>query len=282
MNTKPRIVFMTDFGTGNQGACVMEGVCASVDSALVCTHLTHNISPFNTWQASNALMYVVPFWPAGTVFVSVVDPGVGTSRRACVAKLKNGCYVVTPDNGTLTHMFYRVGIEEIREIDETVNRLKGTEGTSIFHGRDLFAYCAARLAAGVITFEGVGPAYPVSEVVVHEKMFTPSVRAGCVEGVVTKALRHFGNVDTNIPTDAFENSGFAFGDIVHVTVTHGEAVHFDDDVLYHRSFGFAANGAPIVYNGSTMYIGIALNQANFAAKYDVCDGEDWKVRISKK
>ena len=281
MSTKPRIVLMTDFGIGNQGACAMEGVCASVDSELVCTSLTHNISPFNTWQASSALMYVVPFWPAGTVFVSVVDPGVGTARRASVAKLKNGCYVVTPDNGTLTHMFYRVGIEEIREIDETVNRLKGTEGTSIFHGRDLFAYCAARLAAGVIDFEGVGPAYPVSEVIVHEKMFTPTVLPGCAEGVVTKALRHFGNVDTNISTDAFENNGFAFGDTVHVTISHKGTVHFDGNVLYHKSFGFAEEGSPIVYNGSTMYIGIALNQANFATKYDIGDGEDWKVRISK-
>ena len=167
MSTKPRVVLMTDFGTDNLGTAAMEGVCASVDNELVCTNMTHNISPFNTWQASNALMYVVPFWPAGTVFVSVVDPGVGTSRRACVAKLKNGCYVVTPDNGTLTHMFYRVGIEAVREIDETVNRLKGTEGTSIFHGRDLFAYCAAKLASGKIDFAGVGPEYPVSEVVVQ-------------------------------------------------------------------------------------------------------------------
>ena len=281
MSTKPRIVLMTDFGAENQGRAAMEGVCISVDSELICTSLTHNISPFNTWQASSALMYVVPFWPAGTVFVSVVDPGVGTSRKACVAKLKNGCYVVTPDNGTLTHMFYRVGIEAIREIDESVNRLKGTEGTSIFHGRDLFAYCAARLAAGVISFEGVGPEYPVEEVILHERMYNPSIIPNCAEGVITKALRHFGNVDTNIPIEDFEKNGFAFGDTVHVTITHHETVHFDGDVLYQKSFGFVATGDPIVYNGSMMYLGIALNQDNFACTYDIFEGEDWKVRITK-
>ena len=278
---KHALVFQSDFGYVDGAVSAMYGVAFGVDPTLNISNLTHDITPYDIWEASYRLIQTVNYWPAGTVFVSVVDPGVGTARRASVAKLKNGCYVVTPDNGTLTHMFYRVGIEEIREIDETVNRLKGTEGTSIFHGRDLFAYCAARLAAGVIDFEGVGPAYPVSEVIVHEKMFTPTVLPGCAEGVVTKALRHFGNVDTNISTDAFENNGFAFGDTVHVTISHKDTVHFDGNVLYHKSFGFAEEGSPIVYNGSTMYIGIALNQANFATKYDIGDGEDWKVRISK-
>ena len=128
----------------------------------------------------------------------VVDPGVGTHRRASVAKLKNGCYVVTPDNGTLTHLYYNIGIEAIREIDETVNRLKGTEGTSIFHGRDLFAYCAGKLAAGLIDFEGVGPEYPVREVVVHDKLFNPDVQPNCAQGIITQAIRQFGNLNTNI------------------------------------------------------------------------------------
>jgi S-adenosylmethionine hydrolase len=112
------------------------------------------------------------FWPEGTIFISVIDPGVGTPRRACVAKTKDGYYIVTPDNGTLTHMKKWVGINEIREIDESINRLKGkdTEGTSIFHGRDLFGYCAARLASGIITYEQVGPEYDVKEIVEYPIM----------------------------------------------------------------------------------------------------------------
>lgn len=281
MSKKPRIVMMTDFGADNSGTAAMEGVCVSVDDELLCTNLTHSISPFNTWQASSSLMYVVPFWPAGTVFVSVVDPGVGTSRRACVAKLKNGSYVVTPDNGTLTHMFYRVGIEAVRVIDEKVNRLKGTEGTSIFHGRDLFAYCAARLASGIIDFEGVGPEYPVNEIVLHKGLYNPVLQPGCVEGVITNAGAHFGNTDTNIPAESFAACGFAFGDTVHVTITYEDRVHFDQDVLYHRSFGYVGKGEPILYNGSTLYIGIALNQAHFANTYEMGEGESWKVRITK-
>ena len=69
------IVMMTDFGPDNTGTATMRGVAASVDSELQLTDLTNSIEPFNVWQASDALMYTEPFWPAGTVFVSVVDPG---------------------------------------------------------------------------------------------------------------------------------------------------------------------------------------------------------------
>lgn len=281
MSSKPRVLLMTDFGLDNLGAASMTGVITSIDNEVICTNLTHGITPFNTWQASGALMYVVPFWPAGTIFVSVVDPGVGTKRRASVAKLKNGCYVVTPDNGTLTHLYYNIGIESIREIDETVNRLKGTEGTSIFHGRDLFAYCAGKLAAGVIDFEGVGPEYPVSEVVLHDKLFHPDVQPGCAKGIITQAIRQFGNVNTNISVESFNSAGFQFGDMVHITITHNERIHFDADVLYEKSFGYVESNEPILYNGSMLYLGIALNQGHFANTYSISDGESWKVRISK-
>lgn len=278
---KSRIVFMTDFGADNQGTAVMEGVCACVDPELRCTNLTHSIEPFHTWNASSALDYVVPFWPAGTVFVSVVDPGVGTDRRACVAKLENGCYVVTPDNGTLTHMFYKIGIKEIREIDETRNRLKGTEGTSIFHGRDLFAYCAAKLASGMITYEEVGPSYPVSEVVLHDNIFYPKMGNNTAEGIVTSAMPHFGNIFTNIPVKDFADAGFELGDMVKVKIMNDGQVFFSGTVLYQKSFGYVEVGEPILFNGSTLYICIALNQDNFVQKYHIKDGESWKVIIEK-
>lgn len=160
---KPCIAMQTDFGFGGGGA--MYGVCKTVDMELQVYDISHVIPRFNVQKASESLVSVLPFWPKGTVFVSVVDPGVGTERRASVARTRNGYYIVTPDNGTLTDVNRKFGIEAIRVIDEKVNRLKGTEKTSIFHGRDLFAYCAARLASGIIDFEGVGAEYPVAEIV---------------------------------------------------------------------------------------------------------------------
>ena len=145
----------------------------------------------------------------------------------------------------------------------------------------MFAYCAGKLAAGIIDFEGVGPAYPVSEVIVHDKLFNPDVQPNCVEGIITQAIRQFGNLNTNIPVESFNAAGFKFGDMVHITITHNDHAHFDADVLYEKSFGYVGCNEPIVYNGSMLYIGIALNQGHFANTYSIADGESWKVRITK-
>ena len=167
MFDKPILVFQTDFTYKEGAVSAMYGVVKTVDRELEIFDGTHEIPQYDTWSASYRLLQSLPFWPKGTIYVSVVDPGVGTSRRACVAKTANGYYVVTPDNGALTHIKKEFGILEVREIDERVNRLPSTRGVSIFHGRDLFGYTAARLASGIIGFEGVGPAYPVEEIVCH-------------------------------------------------------------------------------------------------------------------
>ena len=126
---KPFVVIQTDFSLTWSAVSSMKGVMKIVDPTLQIEDITHDIKNFSPWEASMSLNTVEPYWPKGTVFVSVVDPGVGTSRKASVALLENGNYVVTPDNGALTHLLHRVGVKEIREIDETVNRFKGTEAT---------------------------------------------------------------------------------------------------------------------------------------------------------
>lgn len=276
--SKPSILFQTDFGYG--GAAAMYGVCKQVDSDLALYDLTHTIPTFDVKRASSSLRNVLPFWPKGTILVSVVDPGVGTARRASVARTSNGYYVVTPDNGTLTYLLQSFGIDEIREIDETVNRYKGTEKTSIFHGRDLFAYCAAKLAAGVIDFEGVGPAYPVEEIVTFPVDHF-AVTDGGAEGTLTDAMDTFGNLETSIPIDDFERSGIQNGDTVQLTITHNGETPFDAPVTFHRSFGFVAEGEPVVYNSSTGYIGIALNRGDFAGTYHIGLGPEWKFTLRK-
>ena len=277
----PTIVMMTDFGADNSGTCAMKGVCDSICHQLITTDITHSIEPFNTWQASSQLMYVEPYWPKGTIFVSVVDPTVGTERKASVAKLKDEKYVVTPDNGTLTHVFYEVGIEEIREIDQSVNRLKSTTDTSVFHGRDLFAYCAAKLAAGIISYEEVGPAYPINEIVLHDTMYHPIIKENYVEGHISSVVRHFGNVFTNIQVKDFRKAGFKEKDLINVSILYKNDVIFQQQVKYEKSFGYVDKGEPVIFNGSTLVICIALNQGNFADKYNIYSGEDWRIIFSK-
>ncbi|MGM9538583.1 MAG: S-adenosyl-l-methionine hydroxide adenosyltransferase family protein [Candidatus Onthomonas sp.] len=275
---KPSIVFQTDFGLGGGGA--MYGVCKQVDPDLRFYELTHTIPTFDVVKASLSLRDAMTAWPKGTVFVSVVDPGVGTARRASIARTANGYYITTPDNGSLTYPLLDFGIQETRQIDETVNRYHGTENTSIFHGRDLFAYCAARLAAGVIDFEGVGPAYPVSEIVtfpVPKYVVAPGEASGCVTG----ALASFGNLDTSIPAAAMAQTGLCTGSPVRLTLCHGEEVLFDRPVRYQESFAGAPAGTELLFHNYSGFLGIAVSQGSFAQRYQVGAGPDWTVTVRK-
>ena len=282
----PDIVLQTDFGLTTGFVASMYGVIRMVDQSLDVFDLNHEIRPFDMRQGSFLLRDTIPYWKGGTVFVSVVDPGVGTTRRGCVAKLNNGSFVVTPDNGSLTAILDRV--VAVREIDESVNRLKGSDKANSFHGRDVFAYTAARLASGIINFEGVGPEYPVNEIVTFETTHG-TVAPGRAEGEIAGCTKHFGGAGTNIDVDEFEKTGIVYGDMTHVTIVKNGETLFDRDVLYHKSFGFVPEGEPILYNGSTTpTIALSLNKRSFAEKFlpHIFDtGEnfgDYKITIVKK
>ena len=279
---KPILVFQTDFTYKEGAVSSMYGVVKTVDRELEIFDGTHELPQYDTWSASYRLYQSLRFWPEGTIYVSVVDPGVGTARKACVAKVSGGYYVVTPDNGALTHVAREMGILEVREIDETVNRLRGkdTEGVAIFHGRDLFGYTAARLASGIIDFEGVGPAYPVREIVLHE-IVEPVAAQGKVEGIFEIDDPNFGNLWTNIPTRLFFECGFAYGDTVRVEVMHEKETVFDQAVLFHQSFGYVTAGEPIIYNNELMKVALAVSRGSFEQKYALGFGDAWRVRFTK-
>lgn len=274
------LVMQTDFSMKSAAVSVMHGVCYQVDPELIVDDISHEVAKWNPYAASTNLAYALPYWPAGTVFVSVIDPGVGTDRKACVAKTKNGYYVVTPDNGALTQVAQEYGIEAVRIIDEKVNRYPGTEGVNIFHGRDLFAYCGAKLASGKITFEEVGPAYDVSEIVMIETP-DPVLRDGVIYGFNKTCNANFGINVSNIPVALLAEIDVKLGDKVRLSVSHNGKVHFDEDVLYHRSFGYVAPGEPICYNAEGMLVGFALNLENFMERYGTQPGPDWQVTIQK-
>jgi len=279
---KPILVFQTDFTYKEGAVCAMYGVVKSVDRELEIIDGTHEIPQYDTWSASYRLYQSMKFWPEGTIFVSVVDPGVGTKRRAAVAKTSDGYYVVSPDNGSLTHIKKKIGIAEVREIDETINRLKGkgTESVSIFHGRDLFAYCAARLASGIISYEQVGPSYSVDEVVEHP-ILTPVIEPGYAKGIFEINDPNFGNLWTNIPTNDFIKAGFNYGDHINVTVKYNGEVKFSDKVLFEKSFGFAEKGDVMIYNNELMNIAMAVNQGSFYENYKLSYGPDWEVEFTR-
>lgn len=275
---KPILVFQTDFTYAEGAVSSMYGVVKTVDRELEIFDGTHELPQYDTWSASYRLYQSLQFWPKGTIYVSVVDPGVGTARRACVAKTVDGYYIVTPDNGALTHVKRYIGIEAVREIDETVNRLQSTRGTAIFHGRDLFGYTAAKLASGIIDFEGVGPEYPADEIVEHE-ILEPTVTEKCAKGIFEINDPNFGNLWTNITLEQFTEAGFKYGDMVHVTITENSEKRFEETVLFEKSFGFAKKGEPMIYNNELMKIAMAVSQGSFCDKYGLSYGPEWEIQF---
>ena len=275
---KKMLVFQTDFTYKEGAVAAMYGVVKNVDCDIEIITATHEIPQYDTWSASYRLYQYIDFWPKGTIFVSVVDPGVGTSRRACVAKTKNGYYIVTPDNGSLTHVAHYFGIEEVRVIDETINRLHREDNgaVSIFHGRDLFGYCAARLASGIISYEEVGPAYDVSEIVRHE-IREPVIHDDRSEGMFEINDPNFGNLWTNIMLRDFLNAGFKAGDRIHTVILYKDETVFDSFIPYYDSFGKAESRSVMIYNNEINKMGLAEVTGNLCEDYHLSYGEEYKV-----
>ncbi len=276
---KPFIVMQTDFGKGI-AVSTMEGVILNIDSSLRIFDAVHDIPAFNTYAASISLAYYVTYWKPKTIFISVVDPGVGTDRKAVVAKLSNGSYVVTPDNGSLTHLKRHFGIEEVRIIDETKNRLETTKEVSIFHGRDLFAYCAGKLASGIIDFEGVGPAYSVDEIIEHEAI-EPTIQDGMICGMIESASEKFGLIDTNIPFEMFEKENIVYGDNVETTIYHKDKKVCTLNTPFHPSFGYVKPLETLVMVSETKHMQIARNLGNLTTDFNLSNGPDWKITYKK-
>jgi S-adenosylmethionine hydrolase len=277
---KNALVLMTDFGTSDGAVSAMHGVAFGVDPTLQVSDLTHNIPDYDIWLGAYRLYQTANYWPAGSVFVSVIDPGVGTARKSVVLKTKAGRYFVGPDNGLFTLIAERDGVAELREIDESVNRLAGSGESYTFHGRDVYAYVGARLASGTISYEQVGPVLPSDSVV--KIPYQKAVRQGdTVRGIIPVLDIKYGNVWTNVPKSLFEELKIGLHDRVQVRILHkGKEVN---KVIapFEHTFGGVAKGKPLVYLNSLLDVAVAISQGNYAAKYKIDSGVDWEVEISK-
>jgi S-adenosylmethionine hydrolase len=274
------VVFQSDFGLKDGAVSAMKGVASGVSPDLKLYDLTHEIPAYNIWEAAYRLQQTVPYWPAGTVFVSVVDPGVGTTRKSVVLKTNTGQFIVTPDNGTLTLIAESLGIAEVREIDEAVNRRKDSQKSYTFHGRDVYAYTGARLAAGAITYEQVGPVLPKEVVKIPYQQATLS--AGKLKGNISILDVQYGNIWTNISGDLVNQLHPQYGDILHVSIFHSGKKVYEGDAPYSQTFGAVAKGKPLSYLNSLLQLSFALNQGSFANSYHIGSGSEWSVEVTLK
>lgn len=273
------LVYQTDFGLVDGAVSAMYGVAYCVEPELKIHDLTHDITPYNVWEASYRLIQTINYWPEGTVFVSVVDPGVGSDRRSVVVKTQNNRYIVTPDNGTLTHVIRLDGIAQARQIDEQINRLPRSGESYTFHGRDVYAYTGARLASGIIDFEGVGPEIPVDSLV-SLPIVEPYLenRAAC--GTIDVLDVRFGSLWTNIPRTMFLETGVKYGDRVSITIENDTRCVYRNIILFAKSFADVYVGEALAYVNSLDCVAVAINQGSFARAYNIGTGNSWRIRIA--
>lgn len=274
------LVFQSDFGLVDGAVAAMYGVALGVDETLRLFDLTHEIIPYDIWEASYRLFQTVQYWPKGTVFVSVVDPGVGSDRKSVVAKTKLGHYVVTPDNGTLTHLKLYVGIESVRRIDEGQHMRGDSGGSYTFHGRDLYANTGAKLAAGKINFEEVGELLDeaaISELTVGIVQADEHSIMGCIDTLDVR----FGSLWTNITREDFLKLGVEYGSQVEVAIRNGHTLVYNNRVTYGKSFADVYVGEQILYVNSLFRMALAINQGNFARAYSVGTGLQWSIQLKK-
>jgi S-adenosyl-L-methionine hydrolase (adenosine-forming) len=257
----PTIVFMTDFGTQDDSVAICRGVMYSIAPEVRIVDLTHQVTPFSILDGARFLYGTTPYYPAGTVFVVVVDPGVGSTRKAMVVKSKHGQYFVLPDNGLMTLVQDRDGLESAREI---TNRewMIGAALSSTFHGRDIFSPVGAHLARGD-DWIGVGPELDVSKLVRLDVAGAKLDDLG-LSGQVIATDGPFGNLVTNINGEDFLKLGYARGQVVHTTIGKNEM-----DIPFARTFSDVPLNKPLMYIDSRGRLALAVNQGSFATTYEV-------------
>ena len=274
------LILQSDFGYGDGAVSAMCGVAHGVDSNIRIYDLTHDIPQYNIWEASYRLIQTVGYWPTGSVFVSVVDPGVGSTRRSIVVETVTGQYIVTPDNGTLTHVKRMCGVKQARTIDENVNRLPNSGESYTFHGRDIYAYTGARLATGTINFEQVGPLVDADSVF-ELPIIDAKIESSTLSGTIDVLDVRFGSLWTNISRELFSELNVKHGEGVEISVSNNVRMIYKNVVTYAKSFADVSIGETLLYVNSLDNMAVAINQGSFAKAYNVGTGINWKITLRK-
>jgi len=257
--TWPAIVFMTDFGTANDAVAICKAVMIGIAPDARIMDITHQVTPFSIEEGARFLSGVTPYYPAGTVFVVVIDPGVGTSRKAVIVKSKKGQYFVLPDNGLISPVIDRDGLESAREITNP-GWMIGDAVSSTFHGRDIFSPAGAHLAAGW-DYTLAGP--EVAQLV----RLTPKVSTVTdkgIEGEVIALDDPYGSLISDIRGDDFKKLGYVLGDKVTLQLDKKPFT-----LPYAKTFMDVPVGEPLLYVDSRGRIGLAINQGNFSQTHKV-------------
>jgi S-adenosylmethionine hydrolase len=257
--SRPTIVFMTDFGTANDAVAICRAVIIRIAPDVRIMDITHQVTPFSISEGARFLAGVTPYYPPGTIFLVVVDPGVGTSRKAIVVRTNRGQYFVLPDNGLITPVADRDGVAGAREITNPAFMI-GDKISSTFHGRDVFSPTAAHLAAGE-DWTLVGPV--VQQLVRLQEPLATTDKKG-IHGEVIGLDDPFGSLITNIPGDDFKKLGYSVGEKVTLQIDRRTFT-----MPYAHTFMDVPVGQPLLYIDSRGRLGVALNERDFSKTYKI-------------
>ncbi|MBN1996985.1 SAM-dependent chlorinase/fluorinase [candidate division KSB1 bacterium] len=256
------ITLLTDFGNQDGYVGMMKGVILTINPLVRLVDIAHDISPGDIESAAFVLARTVPYFPEGTIHVVVVDPGVGSDRRAFAA-FSNGCFFVAPDNGVLKWILSRDRAAQVYSLDCEKYFLKNISLT--FHGRDIFAPVAAHLSTGR-QIAAMGTRIQDYNV---EKMGLPEKNNDLIKGEIIYIDR-FGNLVTNIPADFLE------GGILHINIRHSIITHLS------RSYAQESAGTLLAIHGSHGNLEIAVANGSAARKLEVKIGEPVILRLKNE
>jgi S-adenosylmethionine hydrolase len=256
---RPVIVFMTDFGISNDAVAICRAVIHGIAPAVRIDDISHTVAPFSIRDGARFLAAVTPYYGPGTIFLVVIDPGVGSTRKAVVVKTRRGQFFVLPDNGLMTLVAARDGIEGIREITNP-KWMIGAKLSSTFHGRDIFSPAAAHLARG----EDWRQTGPPSETLDRLDLRPAQLDTNGISGEVIALDDPYGNLITSVEGDDFLKLGYALGDVLRVRVGEKQI-----ELRYVRTFSDVPQGKPLAFIDSRGRFSLAVNQGDFSKEFQV-------------
>jgi S-adenosylmethionine hydrolase len=252
---------MTDFGVLDDSVAICRGVMYGIMPEVRIVDLTHEVTPFSILDGARYLYGASPYYPARTVFVVVVDPTVGSTRKAIVAHSRRGQYFVLPDNGVITLVEQRDGIDAVREITNPAWMI-GSKQSSTFHGRDIFSPVGAHLARGD-DWTTVGPEMAVKDLV-RLDLKAANLDEHGLNGTVIATDGPYGNLVTNVDGGDFLKLGYQHGQEVPVKIGVKEM-----KIKFVKTFSDVPLSEPLLYIDSRGRLALAVNQNSFATTYGV-------------
>jgi S-adenosylmethionine hydrolase len=260
----PVIALLTDFGTRDHYVACMKGVILQINPKAIIVDITHEIKPQDILHGAFVLRQSVPWFPAKTIFVAVVDPTVGTNRRVLAARY-NDRYVLAPDNGLLTFLHRDATLQTIRSVEN--HQYFAAQVSRTFHGRDIFAPVAAHLSKGV-SLDHLGPVVDRMEVLNLNRCHVHP--DGTIDGEVV-LIDHFGNLITNIGVTDLSAANTRRH---HLQVTVGQRVIGP----LHVSYADVPSGQAVALLGSSQVLEIGINGGDAAKTLGIARGEPVLLR----